>query len=145
MSAIRSFDPAASAQRRRQVRYLAAAAALVTAIIYGAIGLGVLSVVSETATDAPPLLMFGLSAGGAYVLGAVLLVALDRRVVWVLGAVLQVAVIVMYVAVAPQRTPPYELWGVTIKVLQALILVALVYLSISPPIPSASQRTISTR
>jgi hypothetical protein len=133
MSAIRSAGPGTYALRRHQVRYLAAAAALLTATIYALIGLGVLSVVSETATDAPPLLTFGLSAGAAYLLGAVLLLAIDRRIAWVLGAILQIGVIVMYIAVAPNRTPPYELWGITIKVLQALLLVALVYLSIRPP------------
>ena len=79
------------------------------------------------------MLAFGLSAGSAYLLGALLLLLTDRRVPWILGAILQVGVIVMYVNVAPQRTPPYEAWGITIKVLQFALLGLLAYLAIRAP------------
>ncbi len=135
-------DPRA---RRRTIRYVAAAASAVTAILYFAIGIGVLKVVDGVSADAPSLLAFGAPAGAAFVLGAVLLVALDRRILWVLGAVLQVLVIVVYIAVSAQRTPPFETWGILIKVLQAAILAALVYLVLDTPArgvsPSASGRS----
>jgi hypothetical protein len=44
-------------------------------------------------------------------------------------------VIVMYVVVAPQRTPSFEVWGILIKVLQATILAALTYLVLKSPAP----------
>jgi hypothetical protein len=105
----------------------------VTALLYFGIGAGVLVVVDEAATDAPGLFEFGASAGAAFVVGALLLLTLDRRVLWVLGALLQVGVIVMYVAVGQQRTPPFELWGILIKAFQVGILGALVYLIVRPP------------
>ena len=119
--------------RRRTIRYLGAAASIVTAMLYFGIGIGVLVVVDEAATDAPGLFEFGASAGAAFVIGALLLLTVDRRVLWVLGALLQVGVIVMYFAVGPQRTPSFELWGLLIKVFQVVILGALAYLIVRPP------------
>jgi hypothetical protein len=119
--------------RRRFIRYTAAAASIVTALLYFGIGAGLLIVVDETSADAPGLFEFGASAGAAFVVGALLLLTLDRRVLWVLGALLQVGVIVMYVAVGQQRTPPFELWGILIKAFQVGILGALVYLIVRPP------------
>lgn len=118
--------------RRRAIRTAAAAASTAAALLYLGIGFGVLRVVDMTAPDAPDLLPFGLAAGAAFGLGAALLLAFDRRILWILGALLQVAVIVMYVVVAPQRTPPFETWGILIKILQAAILAALVTLIVRP-------------
>lgn len=138
MTGSNTVTGSAVAERHRlTVRYLAAAASLVTAAIYLLIGFGVLEVVDETAAaEGTSLFEFGLMAGGAYVLGAMLLALFDRRWLWVLGAILQVGVIVMYVVVSQQRTPPFELWGVTIKVLQFVLLGALVYLSVRQPSPA---------
>lgn len=65
-------------------------------------------------------------------LGAILLLVFDRRFLWILGAILQVGVIVMYIVIASQRTPPFETWGILIKLLQATVLAALVYLVVRP-------------
>ena len=100
--------------------------------MYLLIGFGVLHVVEEVAADAPPLLDFGLMAAAAFGLGALLLLTLDNRILWVLGALLQVGVIVMYVVVGQQRTPAFEMWGLTIKVLQFVLLAALLYLALRP-------------
>jgi hypothetical protein len=124
---------ALDAGRRRRVRLLAAGLAAATALVYALIGLGVVSIVDEVSGDAPDLLTFGLGAGAAYVLGACLLLAFDRRALWVLGSILQVGVIVMYVVVSSTRTPPFEVWGLAIKALQVVLLGALLYLSITPP------------
>ena len=119
--------------RRQSIRYLAAAASLATALLYFGIAVGVLIVVDEPASDAPGMFEFGASAGAAFVLGAFLLFALDHRALWLLGALLQVGVIVMYIAVGPQRTPSFEMWGLLIKALQVVILVALAWLTVRPP------------
>ena len=116
---------------RRTIRYLAAMASAATAALYFGIGAGVLTVV-EASPDGPNLFEFGVAAGGAFVVGAVLLLAFDRRLLWVLGAALQVAVILMYVVVASQRTPPFEAWGLLIKLLQVVVLIALAYLVVRP-------------
>lgn len=120
-------------RHRRMARYLAAVASAATALLYFGIGAGVLKVVDEVAADQPGLFEFGASAGAAFALGALLLVAVDHRGLWLLGALLQVGVLVMYVVVSPQRTPAFETWGILIKVLQAVILAALAYLVANAP------------
>jgi hypothetical protein len=47
---------------------------------------------------------------------------------WLLAVVIvvQLAMAAMYVAIAPERVPPYELWGLTIRGLSAALVVALV-------------------
>ncbi|MFU8839453.1 MAG: hypothetical protein ACNA8R_01870 [Nitriliruptoraceae bacterium] len=67
--------------------------------------------------------------GAAGVLHLVIAAALwwrPRR--WLLAAVVavQLAMAAMYVAIAPERVPPYELWGLTIRALSALLVLALV-------------------
>lgn len=119
--------------RRRAVRYVAAAASAATALLYFGIGVGILKVVDVVSSAAPDLFAFGAPAGAAFALGAILLLAFDRRLLWILGAILQVAVIVMYVAIADKRTPPFEVWGILIKLLQATILAALLYLVARSP------------
>jgi GNAT superfamily N-acetyltransferase len=125
------FDPA---RRRLLIRYGAAAVSAAMALLYFGIGAGVLTVGDVVGPDAPDLVLFGASAGGAFALGAVLLVLVDHRGLWLPGALLQVMVIAMYVAVSSQRTPPFEVWGITAKVLQATILVALAYLVLRQPV-----------
>lgn len=123
---------AAAPDHRRTIRFVAAAIAAFTAMLYLLVGLEVLSVVDVTTEDAPSMLEFGLVSGGAFALGAALLLATDRRILWVLGALFQVGVIIMYVAVSPQRTPSFEVWGLTIKALQLVLLGLLVFLAIRP-------------
>ena len=127
----RDMAPGA-ARRRRTVRYLAAVASAATAALYFGIGAGALTVVDRASPNAPDLFQFGVAAGAAFVVGAILLLAFDRRLLWVLGAALQVGVIVMYVVVASERTPPFEVWGLLIKVLQVAVLIALAYLIVRP-------------
>lgn len=130
----RSWGSSAEDRRRRTVRHLAAALAVATALLYFGIGVGLLQVADEASAEAAGgLFQFGLLAGSAFVLGGLLLILFDHRGLWLLGSLLQVGVLVMYVAVAPQRNPPFEPWGILIKVLQALILVALVYLVLNVP------------
>jgi peptidoglycan/LPS O-acetylase OafA/YrhL len=131
-------------RRRRLVRYAAAAISIAAALLYFGIGAGVLRIVDQATPDTPDLFAFGALAGVAFVFGAVLLVTLDHRGLWLLGAIFQIGVIVMYVAVSPQRTPPFEQWGILIKVLQAVLLVALVYLAIRQPArrPARTLRSI---
>ena len=117
---------------RRTVRYVGAAAAIAMAAIYGLIGIGVLQVVDPAATtagDAPDMLVFGGGAGAMFLVGAVLLATTDRRILWVGGAILQVLVAAMYVSVSQTRTPPFELWGITLRLIQVPLFAALVYLA----------------
>ncbi|HET7645914.1 MAG TPA: hypothetical protein VFM03_05455 [Candidatus Limnocylindria bacterium] len=120
--------------RRRTIRYVAAGLAAAMAAIYFLIGLGVLQVVNGQAGD-PSMLGFGASAGGAFLLGAILLAELDRRWLWIAGALLQVMVVWGYFAIAPDRDPAFEVWGLTLRVIQLPLLAALVWLALRPSDP----------
>jgi len=123
-----------SAIQRPTIRYGAAAASAAIAAIYYLIGIGVLTVITPAAGD-PSMLVFGSSAGSAFLLGTLLLVAFDRRPLWLLGAVLQVLVVWGYFAVSPDRTPAFEVWGITLRFIQLPLFAALVYLSLRAPQP----------
>lgn len=113
-----------------RTRYFAATMAGVAAVIYFLIGAGVLQVAAEEPGGAG-LTFFGVAAGLGFALGVALLLTWKRRIVWILGALLQILVISMYFAVAPDRTPAYEVWGLVLRVPQVLILLSLAYLSLS--------------
>jgi hypothetical protein len=121
---------------RRWVRYFGAGLAAVMAAIYFLIGARVLDV-GAAGEDADFLIVFGALAGGAFLLGAVLLVATDRRWLWIVGAVFQVFVIWAYIDVSKQRTPPFELWGITLRVIQLPLLACLAYLALRPSAAAA--------
>jgi hypothetical protein len=121
---------------RLTVRWIGAACAAAMAVIYFAIGSGVVQVVEPT--DPPvDLLPFGALAGGAFLLGALLLATLDRRVLWILGAAFQIGVAIMYVVVSQQRTPPFEVWGITLRIIQIPLLAVLAYLALRAPLGAA--------
>jgi hypothetical protein len=122
---------AGQAEHRRAVRYVAAALSAACAAVYFAIGFGLVYPV-EPAADAPSLLLFGIPAGLAYAVGFALLLGVDRLGPWIMGAILQVLVIVLYVMVAEKRSPPFEAWGILLKVAQAAILASLVWLILAP-------------
>jgi hypothetical protein len=114
---------------RRTIRFGAAAVAAIMAATYFLIGLGVLNVGGSDSARAF-LWVFGALAGGAFLLGAILLVTVDRRWVWVAGLLFQVFVYWAYVDVSKTRTPPFETWGITLRIVQLPLLVALGYLAI---------------
>ncbi len=117
---------------RRTIRYGAAAIATVMAAIYLLIGFKVLRVVAEQPGGAGQL-GGGAAAAGLFAIGAVLLVGLDQRPLWVVGAIVQVLVAALYIAVAPSREPNFEIWGITLRVLQIPLFAALVYLALRRP------------
>ncbi|HKI56347.1 MAG TPA: hypothetical protein VKB31_04285 [Trueperaceae bacterium] len=117
---------------RLRIRLAAGALALANAVVYALIGAGVAVVVEDAASADVSLAVFGAMAGAAFLLGAVLLWSLDNRLVWLAGAAFQVFAIVAYFDVAPQRTPAYEPWGISLKVAQAALLVLLAYLAVTP-------------
>jgi hypothetical protein len=120
---------------RRQIRDLAALAALAMAAIYSLIGFGVLDIGGSTSGEMVDLLMFGVSAGSAFLLLALLLATTDRRWVWIFATLAQVWMYVIYVAASSSREPPFEVWGIALRIIQLPLLVALVYLSWRAPAP----------
>ena len=125
---------------RTTIRHAGAVVAAVMAVIYFLIGAGVLQVVNPN-EDPGFLFVFGAMAGGAFLLGALLLMRFDRRWLWMLGAAFQVFVYWGYFAVAPDRTPAFEPWGITLRVVQVPLLIALLYLAVRP----SEQRTAEIR
>jgi hypothetical protein len=126
-------DEKIAGSRRTHVRVAGAAIAATMAGIYLLIGLGVLVAVEPAEELRGGMLFFGLSAGLMFLLGAVLLLATDRRWLWVVGAVLQVLVVLAYISVAPKRTPHYEVWGIVLRLLQVPLFLALTYLAVRSP------------
>ena len=115
--------------RRTTIRHAGAVVATVMAMIYFLIGAGVLQVVTPN-EDPGFLFVFGASAGGAFLMGALLLMRFDRRWLWMLGAAFQVFVYWGYFAVAPDRTPAFEPWGIALRIVQVPLLIALLYLAV---------------
>lgn len=122
------------AARLRAARVATAVLAAAVALVYALIGFEVLSI-GEPQPGDPSLLWFGVPAALAFAFGAVAVVASDRKLVWALGALFQVFVIWAYFDVAPQRTPPFEVWGIVLRVAQVPILLGLAYLLVRHPAP----------
>lgn len=120
---------------RKTIRYGAAAIATTMAAIYFLIGLGVLDI-GGTTNSREFLLVFGVLAGGAFLLGALLLFTQDRRWLWVAGVLFQVFVIWAYIDVSKTRTPPYEVWGIMLRIIQLPLLAALAWLALRKPEPA---------
>jgi hypothetical protein len=114
------------AARRRMQRIAAAGCALV-AVGYLLTGTGLIAVTADQPPGAIPPLLIAAALFGALALGSL---RGARRGLWIAGAALQMLVIAGYVAVAAERTPPYEVWGVTLKVLQVALLVVFGWLVI---------------
>jgi peptidoglycan/LPS O-acetylase OafA/YrhL len=126
---------------REQVRHIGAICAGAMAGIYLLIGLGILDVGSSTSGETVDFAVFGFSAGAAFLLLALFLTFTDRRLVWVLASLGLVWVYVIYFAVSGGRQPSFELWGLTLRILQLPLLVALVYLSWKPTRQTAVDAT----
>jgi hypothetical protein len=103
------------------MRRLAAGATGLMALIYLLIYAGALSIGEATSGD---LGILGI-AGLVFAAMALLLWFVDAPLVLGLVAAVQVPVFAMYLAVAPERDPSFELWGVSLRVLQVVVVVLL--------------------
>jgi hypothetical protein len=136
----RASSTVEAAGSRRLARYLAAAFALAVAVIYFLIGLSVVEVVTPKPGEGAIQAYFGIPAALTFLLGAVLLMGFDKRLLWVLGTVLQVMIISMYFGVAASREPHYELWGILIRVIQVPLTFILAYLALQPAARTETRR-----
>jgi hypothetical protein len=100
----------------------AAITASAIAAVYALIYAGVLSV---GRADSGELGILGVAAAVHLVLAAALWM-LPRRRLLVGTVVLQLLLGAMYVAVAPERDPAFEVWGLTIRGLSFVLIVLLV-------------------
>lgn len=111
-------------------RSVAVGAAAISAILYGLIGLEVVSIGTASNGEATDLLGFGLTTGSVFAISAVLLALVRSRLLWIGFAVLNAVVVVGYFAFASLREPPFELWGLLIKACQIGGFGALAWLAI---------------
>ena len=105
-------------------RWVAAAATAASAILYYLIGFGVLGI-GESTSGETDLLGFGLVVGSVFAGAAVAIWLVGSRLALGLIGFLDAIVLVGYFALASVREPPFEIWGLTIKVLQAVALVGI--------------------
>jgi hypothetical protein len=124
---------------RRQVRHLAALASLAMAVVYFLIGLGALDIGGSSSGESVDLTVFGFAAGLAFLLLAALLAFTDRRWLWILAAIFQLWVYAVYFGVSGSREPPFETWGVTLRIIQLPLVAALVYLAWKSPTSTTHQ------
>ena len=132
--------PLDALEHRREDRV---AAVLVTAqsvqlvaAVYGLLAAGVLDL---GAADSGELGILGV-AGVVHLLLAAGLWLWPRRVLLSATVLLQLALAALYVAIAPERDPSYEVWGLTIRALSA----ALVVLAILAMVRGAGRTDAST-
>lgn len=106
----------------RVATQFAALLAALMAVVYLLLWRGVLDL--GAATDGE-LGILGV-AGGVHLVLAVLLLTWRRPALWIATVVLQVLLAAMYVAIAAERDPAYEVWGLTIRGLSVVLVVVLV-------------------
>ena len=78
------------------------------------------------------LVVFGFSAGTAFLIVAALLALTDRRWISVLSLLFQVSVYVTYIGVSGGREPAFEIWGITLRLIQLVVIASLFYLIVTP-------------
>lgn len=105
-------------------RLIAAVAAWAAGVLYVLVGLGVLEIGRAVDPGAQDLLVFGIAAGVSQVVVGVVLLAARGRAALLLVVGFETLVVLMYVAVASVRIPAYEVWGLTIKALEIVTIVA---------------------
>ena len=118
---------------RSEVRLIGAIGALLMAGIYYLIGFGVLNVGGTTSGDTVDLFMFGMGAGSAFLVISLLIALTDRRWIWAVVLVFQFLVFGMYVAVSGTRVPSFEIWGLTLRMIQLVVIACLVFLIVKAP------------
>jgi hypothetical protein len=118
---------------RLDIRRIGATGALLMAAIYYLIGLGVLSVGGSTTSEPIDMFAFGIGAGTAFLVIAVLFLLTDQRWIWFLALLFEVLVFVIYVAVSGSRVPQFEIWGLTLRAIQLAVIAVLVYLTVHAP------------
>ena len=122
-------------------RRVAIITAWISAALYALIGLGVLPIGEAASGGDPGLFDFGAMMAAVFVVTALLLMLFRSTVLWVAVAILQLTVLVGYAAFAGYRIPAFEVWGVLVKLDQAILLAATLYLTIRGRRDVAEQTT----
>lgn len=126
---------------RVDIRHIGAAAALLMAGIYYLIGIGVLNIGGTANGGGVDLFQFGFGAGTAFLAIGVLLAVTDKRWMWAVALVFQFMVFAMYIGVSGSRAPAFEVWGVTLRVIQIVLIACLTYLTFT----ASAHRSVEVR
>lgn len=116
---------------RLSLRRLGALICVGIASVYALIGLEVVTVATDGDAEID-IAVFGFGAAAIFLLGAALLLTVDRKPLWALGAALQVMVVAMYIGVSSDRTPSFEAWGLGLRVPQLVLIGILLALVLRP-------------
>jgi phosphatidylserine synthase len=106
---------------------LAIASSLATTVLYAVVGLEIVEVDGVAEVEPGPAVPLVIAAAAFAVLTTWLAIR-PGVPAFVVGLALTLAVIVGYLVVAPSRSPSYEPWGLAIKAVEAILVVALVVL-----------------
>ena len=120
-------SPSAGVAARPKLQLLATGISAGIASLYALMFLGILSVEGVSGDERG---IVGLAAAVFVALTVALWWRRSRRL-WVGAAGLQLVMGAMYVAIAPERDPSFEVWGLTIRGLSLVLLGALVGLLVS--------------
>ncbi len=112
---------------RHGIRHVGAFAALLMAGIYFLIGLGVVGVGGAAPSAEVDLFAFGIGAGTAFLVMTAVFEFTDRLWIWALALVIQLLIFAMYVAVSGVRVPPFEIWGLTLRTIQLVVIACIAY------------------
>ena len=126
---------------RSTIRQTAALLGLATAALYFVIATPAVTVVDGN--DEPNVVF--LIAGMLFLIGAAVVMRWDRRLYMGLFAGFDAFVLLAYFQVAPDRTPSFEVWGMTLRVPQVILLVLLVYLVVRPAVQVSENREWASR
>jgi hypothetical protein len=123
-------DPVVAPPRapvRSRLQLVAVACSAAIALLYLGLFTGLLALPGAETGD---LGILGV-AGGVFAVLAGLLWWLHSRLLWAIGAVMQALLGWMYVAIAPERDPAFEVWGLTIRAISLVLFAALVALLVT--------------
>jgi hypothetical protein len=121
--------PPAAERTPAIARIVASLASLGAGAIYLLIGTDVVSVGRSTQEATTDLFAFGaLMAVVSFAVAIALWLVPWSRIALIGVAIVELVALIGYVAAAGLREPPFDLWGVLIKVFQGTVLVATVYL-----------------
>jgi hypothetical protein len=123
---------------RQRIRFVGAAASATMAVIYSLIGLRIYDIGGSTTGETVDLGLFGASAGSAFLALAVLLALTDRRWLWIPAVAFQVFVYAIYFGTSGTRVPPFEILGITLRIVQIPLVLALIYLTVKAPMSTRS-------
>jgi hypothetical protein len=113
-------------------RWVGTAAAALSAMLYALIGVEILTI-GDARSGENDLLAFGLTAGIAFVLVALVVAFAKSRWLLSLAGLFDVVVLVGYFAFAEMREPAFELWGLFVKLCQMIVLAAIAYVLVRWP------------